>query len=42
MLPLPKSSVQIFLPTAGLAGYEVLDLNDEINKLMREKRHWEN
>ncbi|TRM63937.1 Isy1-like splicing factor [Schizophyllum amplum] len=27
---------------AGLTEYEVRDLNDEINKLLREKRHWEN
>ncbi|KAG8692838.1 NineTeen Complex (NTC) component [Ceratobasidium sp. 394] len=27
---------------AGLSDYEVRDLNDEINRLMREKRHWEN
>jgi len=27
---------------AGLTEYEVRDLNDEINRLMREKRHWEN
>ncbi|KAJ7744788.1 Isy1-like splicing factor [Mycena maculata] len=27
---------------AGLSDYEVRDLNDEINKQMREKRHWEN
>ncbi|KAJ7766176.1 Isy1-like splicing factor [Mycena metata] len=27
---------------AGLSDYETRDLNDEINKLMREKRHWEN
>ena len=27
---------------AGLTDYEIRDLNDEINKLMREKRHWEN
>lgn len=26
----------------GLTDYEVRDLNDEINKLMREKGHWEN
>ncbi|KAH7106042.1 Isy1-like splicing factor [Auriculariales sp. MPI-PUGE-AT-0066] len=26
----------------GLGEYEIRDLNDEINKLMREKRHWEN
>ena len=31
-----------FIRTAGLTDYEVRDLNDEINKLMREKRHWEN
>ena len=30
-----------FLRAAGLTDYEVWDLNDEINKLMREKRHWE-
>ena len=28
--------------TAGLTDYEVRDLNDEINRLLREKRHWEN
>lgn len=28
--------------TAGLTDYEVRDVNDDINKLMREKRHWEN
>jgi len=27
---------------AGLSDYEVRDVNDEINKLLREKRHWEN
>jgi len=27
---------------AGLTDYEVRDLNDEINGLLREKRHWEN
>ncbi|TDL27912.1 Isy1-like splicing factor [Rickenella mellea] len=27
---------------AGLTDYEVRDLNDDINRLMREKRHWEN
>lgn len=25
----------------GLTDYEIRDLNDEINKLMREKNHWE-
>lgn len=39
---LSRSCVQVFLRTAGLTDYEVRDLNDEINKLMREKRHWEN
>lgn len=33
---------QIPLNKAGLTDYEVRDLNDEINRLMREKRHWEN
>lgn len=27
---------------AGLSDYEVRDVNDDINKLLREKRHWEN
>jgi pre-mRNA-splicing factor ISY1 len=27
---------------SGLTDYEVRDLNDEINRLMREKRQWEN
>ncbi|KAI0703018.1 Isy1-like splicing factor [Cytidiella melzeri] len=27
---------------SGLTDYETRDLNDEINKLLREKRHWEN
>jgi len=27
---------------SGLTDYEFRDLNDEINKLLREKRHWEN
>jgi len=27
---------------AGLSDYETRDLNDDINKLLREKRHWEN
>jgi pre-mRNA-splicing factor ISY1 len=25
----------------SLTDYEIRDLNDEINSLMREKRHWE-
>jgi hypothetical protein len=41
--PLSSSRVGSKLPsTAGLTDYEVRDLNDEINRLMREKRHWEN
>lgn len=28
-------------PPAGLTDYEIRDINDEINKLMREKTHWE-
>lgn len=28
-------------PPASLTDYEIRDLNDEINQLMREKRHWE-
>lgn len=26
----------------GLTDYEVRDVNDEINRLLREKYHWEN
>ena len=26
---------------AGLGEFRIRDLNDEINKLLREKRHWE-
>ena len=46
MVRIPAVLVEIhrscFLATAGLTDYEVRDLNDEINKLLREKRHWEN
>jgi pre-mRNA-splicing factor ISY1 len=27
--------------SAGLGEYKIRDLNDEINKLLREKAHWE-
>lgn len=27
--------------TAGLGEFRIRDLNDEINKLLREKRHWQ-
>ena len=41
--PLVLDSFCSRLPsTAGLTDYEVRDLNDEINRLLREKRHWEN
>lgn len=36
------TSCWLFYPAAGLTDYEVRDLNDEINKLLREKHHWEN
>ena len=36
-----KLTMPVFV-LAGLTDYEVRDLNDEINKIMREKRHWEN
>lgn len=36
-----KLTMSVFI-LAGLTDYEVRDLNDEINKIMREKRHWEN
>ena len=29
------------LHLAGMGEYAIRDLNDKINKLMREKRHWE-
>lgn len=31
----------MFSLPASLTDYEIRDLNDEINQLMREKRHWE-
>jgi len=37
-----RSCILTFLSATSLTDYEVQDLNDEINKLMREKRHWEN
>ena len=37
-----KTELTISVLAAGLSDYEIRDLNDEINKLMREKRHWEN
>lgn len=31
----------VVLSTAGLGEFRIRDLNDEINKLLREKGHWE-
>nr|CAH7724952.1 unnamed protein product [Callosobruchus chinensis] len=33
----PRSQIQ----NAGLGEFRIRDLNDEINKLLREKQHWE-
>lgn len=30
------------IQNAGLGEFKLRDLNDEINKLLREKGHWEN
>ncbi|KAK0460510.1 Isy1-like splicing factor [Desarmillaria tabescens] len=38
----PVGRSQHHFVVAGLTDYEVRDLNDEINKILREKRHWEN
>ena len=36
------SNCDVFLCLpAGLGEFRIRDLNDEINKLLREKRHWE-
>jgi hypothetical protein len=42
LVVLVKGICSGLLRAAGLTDYEVRDLNDEINKLLREKRHWEN
>lgn len=34
--------ILLFWFAAGLGEFRIRDLNDEINKLLREKRHWEN
>lgn len=39
ILQLIKNNITI--SSAGLGEFRIRDLNDEINKLMREKRHWE-
>jgi len=33
--------MNVLLFTAGLGEFRIRDLNDEINKLLREKGHWE-
>src|ERR1700712_263979 len=38
--PLPRS-IRSNTPKASLSDYQIRDLNDEINKLMREKHMWE-
>ena len=40
--PSPPLCACVFCTLAGLSDYETRDLNDDINKLLREKRHWEN
>lgn len=37
-----KYILNVHLFVAGLGEFRIRDLNDEINKLLREKRHWEN
>lgn len=39
---LSRSCILTFLYAAGLTEHEVRDLDDEIDKLMRERHHWEN
>lgn len=40
-----KSKTQVFIVvefnSAGLGEHKIRDLNDEINKLIKEKEHWE-
>ena len=36
-----KNDVCLCCVAAGLGEFRIRDLNDEINKLLREKRHWE-
>lgn len=33
--------ISIISSSAGLGEFRIRDLNDEINKLLREKRYWE-
>lgn len=37
-----NSNFIVTVISAGLGEFRIRDLNDEINKLLREKRHWEN
>ena len=36
-----REALMYFIFQAGLGEFRIRDLNDEINKLLREKRHWE-
>ncbi|XP_077385435.1 pre-mRNA-splicing factor ISY1 homolog [Festucalex cinctus] len=38
---LTRLSDRVCVFAAGLGEFKIRDLNDEINKLLREKRHWE-
>jgi len=35
------SALLVFHFVAGLGEFKIRDLNDEINKLLREKGHWQ-
>lgn len=35
------SNLVLLIQNAGLGEYKIRDMNDHINKLLREKRHWE-
>lgn len=37
----PPLTCVTYLSSAGLGEFRIRDLNDEINKLLREKGHWE-
>ena len=40
-IPCWRACVRFLPSTAGLGEFKIRDLNDDINKKMREKRHWE-
>lgn len=37
----PRSFLKLYAFIAGLGEFKIRDLNDEINKLLREKGQWE-